>query len=102
MISSLPGYPRPSISYYYRLGFIRHAAWTYSCRTTDSHNLLMATKHLNFIHITEKTKLVLYVGVPCVLLVSILARILYILRHIFEIKAKKEYNMVIMTDQEVG
>lgn len=102
MISGLPGYPRPSISYYYRLGFIRYPAWTNDCRGSSTHSLLMATKHLNFGHITEKTKLVLYVGVPCLILVAVLARILYMIRHIFEIKAKKEYNMVILTDQEVG
>ncbi len=83
MISSLPGYPRPSIAYYYRLGFIRYPAWTNLCRNSDSHNLLIATKHLQFDHITQKTKLIVYVGVPCLILVAVLARILYMIRHIF-------------------
>lgn len=40
MLQQLPGYPRPSIAYVYKLGYIAYPAWTYSCRSSNSHSLL--------------------------------------------------------------
>lgn len=102
MLHQLPGYPRPSIAYAYRLGFVRYPAWSYACRVSASHNLNEATRHLQFTHLTDRTRLVLVVGIPCVLIVGVFIRLLHMLRHIFEIRSKREFNMVILTDREVG
>ena len=40
MIKTLPGYPRPSSAYGFRLGFVRYPAWTDSCRRSETHNLV--------------------------------------------------------------
>ena len=89
LINELPSFPRPSISYIYRLGYISYPAWTHSCRVSEEYSLLEATTHLNFNKVTEKTELVLYVGVPCMLICAIFIRCLYIVRNIFEIRSKK-------------
>ena len=51
MLQELPGYPRPSPSYAYRLGYIRYPAWTYSCRVNATYDMMKAKQHLEFTHI---------------------------------------------------
>ncbi len=38
-ISQLPGYPRPSANYDFKLGYIKYPEWTYTCRISSEHNL---------------------------------------------------------------
>lgn len=83
LIEELPGYPKPSPNFAYRLGFIRYPAWTHECRVSETHKIGDAKNHLDFQYIGENIKFLIYVGVPCLIIIAVLLRGYYIIRHIF-------------------
>lgn len=47
-LNQLPGYPRPSTNYVFKLGYIPYPEWSYSCRTSNTHSLNKVTEYLLF------------------------------------------------------
>jgi hypothetical protein len=47
-LNQLPGYPRPSTNYIFKLGYIRYPEWSYTCRTSSNHHLSKATEYILF------------------------------------------------------
>lgn len=82
LIQSLPAYPLPSVDYRYILGYIRYPAWTYQCRKADSYNLYRATDHLLFGNASTSLQLTLSVTVPALLVLIVLFRGCFIVRHV--------------------
>jgi hypothetical protein len=101
LIKTLPAYPLPSVDYRYILGYISYPAWTYQCRTTSLYNLYRATDHLRFGNASASLRLTLSVTVPAFLVLIVLFRGCFIVRHVVEMKSKKTYNATMLTNDEL-
>jgi hypothetical protein len=102
LIQTLPAYPQPSVDYVYRLGYIPYPTWSYACRSNPEYNLYKATDKLMFE--APKQVIVSTVGVvtTCTLILVILLRLFFIIRHIVDLKSKKVYNALMMTEDEIA
>lgn len=101
MISTLPAYPMPSVDYKYQLGYIPYPAWTYACRTSSSYNLQIATTHLLFSNVSDSLVVAVSVTIPCMLVFVFLFRLYFIARHVIDLKSRKTYNAMMLTEDEI-
>lgn len=98
MIETLPNYPRPSVDYKYILGFIPYPSWTYQCRTSSAYNLYIATDHILFSNTSNSLNITASVTVPALLVLAVLIRIYFIIRHMVDLKSRKTYNAMMLTE----
>ena len=97
MIDSLPAYPQPSSDYAYHLGFIPYPTWTYQCRSNNDYNLNVATDKILFKNPQNSLFISIYIVIPCVLVLMIIFRLFFIIRHIVDLKSRKTYNALMLT-----
>lgn len=97
MISTLPNYPKPSVDYKYILGYIPYPSWTYTCRTSSLYNLYIATDHILFNNTYNSINLTLSITIPALIVLVVIFRIYFIIRHLIDIKSRKTYNAIMLT-----
>lgn len=97
LITSLPSYPKPSVDYNYLLGYIPYPSWTYQCRSSSSYNLYIATDHLLFKTASKSLSITASITIPCIMVLVILFRIYFIIRHVIDLKSRKTYNAMMLT-----
>lgn len=98
LINTLPSYPQPSVDYQYLLGYIPYPSWTYACRTTPPYDLYSATNHLLFKTVSSSLVTTASVTIPCMLVLVLLFRLYFIIRHVIDLKSRKTYNAMMLTD----
>jgi hypothetical protein len=98
LITSLPAYPKPSVDYKYTLGYIPYPSWTYACRTTSPYDLYTATHHLLFKNVYNSLNVTASITVPCMLVLVLLFRLYFIIRHVIDLKSRKTYNAIMLTE----
>lgn len=97
LITSLPSYPKPSVDYKYLLGYVAYPSWTYQCRISSDYNLYIATDHLLFKTASKSLSLTASITIPCIMVLIILFRIYFIIRHVVDLKSRKTYNAMMLT-----
>ena len=94
----MPAYPQPSVDYTYKLGYIPYPTWTYACRSHSHYNLNTATDTLEFNKVKTSMIVSVSVVVLCALIMVILFRLFFIIRHVVNLKSKTAYNALMLTD----
>jgi hypothetical protein len=89
------------VDYKYTLGYIPYPSWTYSCRTTAQYDLYAATEHLLFENTSNSLNITASVTVPCMLVLVLLLRLYFIIRHVVDLKSRKTYNALMLTEDEI-
>ncbi len=97
-LTQLPGYPRPSTNYVFKLGYIPYPEWSYSCRISHTHNLLAVTDYILFASEYNIVLIMICVAVPCLAVFALLFRLCFMARHVIHLKKKMMYNAVFLTD----
>lgn len=101
MITTLPAYPKPSVDYKYLLGYIPYPAWTFSCRNSVKYNLYTTTSHILFENASASMILTVSIAAPCLLVLIVLFRLFYIIRHVVDLKSRSSYNALMLTEDEI-
>jgi hypothetical protein len=99
LITTLPAYPKPSVDYQYLLGYIPYPSWTYVCRSTPPYDLYTATDHLLFKNVSSSLATTASVTIPCILVLVLLFRLYFIVRHVIDLKSRKTYNALMLTEE---
>lgn len=89
------------MDYNYILGYIPYPSWTYTCRTTPQYDLYAATDHLLFKNISNSLNITASVTIPCMLVLVLLFRLYFIIRHVVDLKSRKTYNALMLTEDEI-
>lgn len=97
MINSLPAYPQPSSDYKYLLGYIPYPTWTYQCRSSNDYNLQLATDKILFKNPQDSLFISISIVIPCILVLMVIFRLFFIIRHIVDLKSRKTYNALMLT-----
>ncbi|KRW99465.1 DnaJ domain [Pseudocohnilembus persalinus] len=78
----LPGYPRPSNQYNYKLSYMPYPYWSFACRNSEEYNLKEAKKRLLLQNESDEMENLVIVTIISVVFVSII---------LIFLEAKKEY-----------
>jgi len=92
----------PSVDYTYKLGYIPYPTWTHACRASSQYNLYEATDKLEFNKPKQAMQIAVGIVVPCALIMVILIRLFFIIRHIVDLRSRKAYNALMLTDDELA
>ena len=101
MLQSLPAYPQPSIDYQYVLGYIPYPTWSYPCRNSQEYSLYEATDKILFEDSKKSVVIALSAVIACGLVLVVLFRLFYVIRHIVDLKSRSSYNALMLTEDEI-
>jgi hypothetical protein len=101
LITTLPAYPKPSVDYQYLLGYIPYPSWTFNCRNSVKYNLYTTTSHILFENASASMILTVSVAAPCILVLIVLFRLFFIIRHVVDLKSRSSYNALMLTEDEI-
>ena len=83
------------------MGYIRYPSWTYACRNSAQFNLVETTNQLQLEDTEEAVKVVTGVVVPCALVLALLLRLFFIVRHLIDIRNKSSFNVLNVDDEQI-